>query len=128
MGRALLLIGCTRNLHTRAPINVNRKSAAIESLQIRAAKVIGGADELRGGARDGNSTVSSGLGLARDAAACDHQQRQNDRDRIAQALNLTRRPCSVRWNLVYSASGADVAHLRTGAHCAGLEQLCHGLP
>jgi hypothetical protein len=90
--------------------------------------MIGSADELRGGARDGSSAVSRGLGLARDAAASDEQQRQNDRDCIAQALNLTRRPCSVSWNLVYSASGADVAHLRIRAYCAGLEQLCHGLP
>ena len=71
-------------------VNVDREPAAIETLQIRAPEVIGSTDELRGGARDRSTRIPGRFGLARDTAACDEEQRQNDRGYIAQAPNLTR--------------------------------------
>ena len=86
----MLFPGRAWNLHTRALVNVDREPAAIETLQVRAPKVIGSTDELRGGARDRDPRIPERLGLARDTAACGEEQRQNDRGCIAQAPNLTR--------------------------------------
>ena len=62
--------------------------------------MIGSTDELRGGARDRDPRIPERLGLARDTAACDEEQRQNDRGCIAQAPNLTRSARKTKSDLV----------------------------
>jgi hypothetical protein len=74
-------------------MGINRKATAVESLQIRAAEVIRGADKLRSDARDSNPSVSRGFGrLTGNAATGNEQQRRGDRECVAQELNLTRLP------------------------------------
>ncbi len=81
----LLFTSRAWNLHTCTLINVDSKPAAVETLQIRATEVVADTDELCGGARDRSPSIPRGFRLARDAATCGEEQRQNDRGYIAQA-------------------------------------------
>ena len=84
-------------------MGINRKAAAVESLQIRAAEVIRGADKLRSDARDSNPSVSRGFGrLTGNTATGNEQQRRGDRECVAQELNLRRPPRSVQLESCYS--------------------------
>jgi hypothetical protein len=113
------------NLRSRALVGIHGESTAVEALQIGATEMIRNTDELRSGASNRYPTISSRLlRLGGNSAACNEQQRYGDRECIAQAPNLTRAPRRV----IGSAGSADVAHLRTRAHCAGLQQFCHCLP
>ncbi len=68
--RTTLSIGRARNLHTRLPIDIDGKPAAVETLKISAPEVVRRTDKLRGGLRHSGASASSSLiRLARHAAA-----------------------------------------------------------
>jgi len=47
--RSALCLGRARNFHAGLPINVDRKPAAVETLEVRATEMVGRTDKLRGG-------------------------------------------------------------------------------
>ena len=70
MGSAALCVSCARDFHASLPVNVNRKAAAIEALQVGTAEMVRRADQLRRRSRDGGPAFSWLLiGLSRNAAA-----------------------------------------------------------
>jgi hypothetical protein len=78
-GRKPLRFSRARNFEPSTFVHVDRKSTAVESLQIRASEVIGNANELSRTVCDGSPSV---FRHARYAAARGKQQRCKDRQRI----------------------------------------------
>jgi hypothetical protein len=104
--RGLLRIRRSWNLDPRsARVDIDGEAAAIKSLQIRPTEVIRRPDQRCSGTRDGKSAVPWRLQLSRwrSTTASNEQQRQNNRDNIAQAPNLTRPPCRGRRNPLFSS-------------------------
>jgi hypothetical protein len=81
-GRKPLRFSRTRNFEPSTFVHVDRESAAVESLQIRASELIGNANELSRAVCDGNPSI---FRQARYAAARGKQQRRKDRQRIHDA-------------------------------------------
>ena len=92
-GLELLFTRGSWNLNTGALVGIDRKSAAVKALQVRATEVIGRADELRGGACDRESAVPGRLlQVTRDTGTGRQQQNQSKRgERVAQESFLSHR-------------------------------------
>jgi hypothetical protein len=84
-GRKALCRSGARNFEPNTFVHVDRESTAVESLQIRASELIGSANELSRGMRDGNPSILRRFSNARYTAARGEQQHGKDRERIPDA-------------------------------------------
>lgn len=82
--RALLLVGGAWDLQPRALVYISHESAAIETLLIRAAEMVGRSDQLSRCSSDRGPTIIATLWRMRTADAATYQAHQKERQPAAQ--------------------------------------------